>query len=194
MLTRWLAAFALLLALGASTFAAPYESAYTKLDVKKCKTLEFNEEQGWGVWACTGHQGYPYTVAHGDLRDFVGYGPSARTSCAGRNTFNLFNAAGKTIEWRLKDGRPVATILRFHIESDQGKDQFLVVTTLDSEEVCTIGYVDSRVENHNQMARDLADENHATFSCYDDLPIVVSPKYSKAQEFAQQDRCRPHSE
>lgn len=173
--------------------AAELTSTYTKLKVEACQKGDSNEDEAWATWTCSGYQGTPIYFAHADLREYVGYGPNGEKSCSARTTFQRFNAAGKTIEWRLKAGRPVATILRFHVEGDGNKEQFLVVTKLDGDQSCPMGYVDARIKNHNRVARDLADENHQTFSCERDVPIVVSTKYSGPGEFATAQRCTPPS-
>lgn len=133
----------------------------------------------------------PIYFAHADLREYVGYGPKAKQTCSAHTTFQRFNAAGTTIEWRLRAGRPVATILRFRVEGDGNKEQFLVVTKLDGDQSCPMGYVDGRIKNHNQAARDLADKHHRTFSCERDVPVVVSKTYRAPTEFATAGRCAP---
>ncbi len=174
-----------------SVAAAEFDSAYTKLNLKDCQKGESNDDEGWANWMCTGYKNIPIFFAHADLREYVGYGPDARNTCSARTTFQRFNAAGTTVEWRLRKGRPVATILRFRIESDGLKEQFLVVTKLDGAQSCPMGYVDARVRNHNQAARDLADENVAGFSCANDAPLVVSPKYDRPGAFATSGPCVP---
>lgn len=179
------------LVLAPFAWAAELTSAYTKLKVENCKKGESSEEEGWATWTCKGHKGIPVYFAHADLREYVGYGPNAKNTCSARTTFTFFNAAGKTIEWRLKAGKPVATILRFHVEADGKKDQFLMVTKLDGADSCPMGYVDARLKHHNQRARDLADQNFASFSCMLDKPIVVSKIYRDAGEFASAGPCDP---
>ena len=171
--------------------AAEFDSAYTKLNLEDCRKGESNDDEGWANWTCTGYKGIPIFFAHADLREYVGYGPNARETCSARTTFQRFNAAGKTVEWRLRKGRPVATILRFHVEGDGRKEQFLLVTKLDGAQSCPMGYVDARVRNHNQAARDLADDNVASFSCAHDTPLLVSPKYGTPGEFASGGACAP---
>ena len=172
-----------------SAQAGEFTSTYTKLNVEDCQKGESNDDEGWANWTCTGYQGLPIHFAHADLREYVGYGPDAKNSCSARTTFQRFNAAGKTIEWRLRDGRPVATILRFRVEGDGKKEQFLLVTKLDGAGSCPMGYVDARIANHNQAARDLLDANIDSFNCAHDEPLVVSPRYGQPGEFARGGSC-----
>ncbi|MEM8645156.1 MAG: hypothetical protein AAGF86_02325 [Pseudomonadota bacterium] len=174
-----------------SVAAAEFDSTYTKLNLKDCQKGESNDDEGWANWMCAGYKGIPIYFGHADLREFVGYGPDARNTCSARTTFQRFNAAGTTVEWRLRRGRPVATILRFRVEGDGLKEQFLVVTKLDGAKACPMGYVDARVRNHNQAARDLADQNVARFSCGNDVPLVISPKYDRPDAFATAGACLP---
>ncbi|MEM1198999.1 MAG: hypothetical protein AAGI06_06775 [Pseudomonadota bacterium] len=81
--------------------------------------------------------------------------------------------------------------MRFRVEGDGLKEQFLVVTKLDGAKACPMGYVDARVRNHNQAARDLADQNVARFSCGNDVPLVISPKYDRPDAFATAGACLP---
>lgn len=181
----------LLLWFAAPAGAAEFTSAYTKLKLEACQKGESNDDQGWATWTCKGYKGIPIYFAHADLREYVGYGPDAKNTCSARTTFSFFNAAGKTIEWRMKAGKPVATILRFFVEADGKKDQFLMVTKLDGSQSCPMGYVDARLKHHNQKARDLVDQNYEQFSCTQDQPIVVSKKYTNAGQFASAGPCEP---
>ena len=173
--------------------AGELTSTYTKINLADCAKGDSNDDEGWATWTCTGYKGMPIYFAHADLREYVGYGPNAKETCSARSTFQRFNAAGTTIEWRLKAGRPVATILRFRVEGDGNKEQFLMVTKLDGSQSCPMGYVDARIKNHNQAARSLADEHHQTFSCTRDVPIVVSKRYGAAKEVASPGPCAPPS-
>lgn len=175
----------------APAWAGEMTSTYTKLNVEKCQKGESSEEEGWATWTCTGYQGLPIYFAHADLREYVGYGADAKNSCSARTTFQRFNAAGKTIEWRLRAGQPVATILRFYVDGDGKKEQFLLVTKLDGSGSCPMGYVDARTPNHNQAARDLLDANIDGFSCARDEPLVISSRYGQPGEFARGGSCDP---
>jgi hypothetical protein len=80
------------------------------------------------VFRCKGFGGLDVRVAEGDLRMFVSYGPDAAAQTAAQQTVPAFNTTGETLEWRLADGEPFATILRFHWDSDGAKGSTLVVT------------------------------------------------------------------
>ena len=64
-------------------------------------------------------------------------------------------------------GRPVATILRFHTDSDGKKGSTLVVTKLGPPgQVCHVGTVNAVANpDANQIARDIADNTAPGFVC-----------------------------
>jgi hypothetical protein len=143
-------------------------SAYTKIKISECAVVEISEEEEWGIWRCEGYGGVSVRVAEGDLRTFVSYDDDAGEQLAATQTFPGFNSTGETLEWRLKDGKPFATILRFYIEHDEAKSQVLVVTQLKPL-TCHIGYVDAtRNANANELARQVADEMAGSFDCGND--------------------------
>ncbi len=163
-------AFALLLAPAA--FAAN-ESAYTKLDGEgaHCRTLEENaDEGGFFLQQCAGHSGIGVFVAEGDLRMMVSYGWNARAEKAATQTFPYFNTIGDTLEWRLKDGKPIATILRWKIDGgpDLPTGEMLVVTQLDEGNQCWIAVVAAhKNKDANELARKAADELAGSVTCGD---------------------------
>ena len=75
------------------------------------------------------------------------------------------------------------------LEGDGKKEQFLLVTKLDGTGSCPMGEVDAALRNHNKAARDLADQNVDSFSCTNDVPIVVSQRYGGPGEFASGGSC-----
>jgi hypothetical protein len=88
-----------------------------------------------------------------------------------------------TVEWRLEDGRPFATILRWNVMTagDSAKatgpikpsGQVLVVTQLGPGGTCQIGYVDTRSNaNANEIARQIADDKARSFRCGEDQPVT----------------------
>ena len=53
-------------------------------------------------------------VSEGDLRMSLGYGPcDGMKQRSFTERLSPFNTISKTLEWRLKDGQVVATILRY---------------------------------------------------------------------------------
>ena len=69
-----------------------------------------------GSAKCKGYKQFPIYFSEGDLRQTVRYGfvdPESKHW----ESFSEFNHINDTVEWRLADGRPFATILRWFIGS-----------------------------------------------------------------------------
>lgn len=167
-----------LVALGVPVHAGEMTSAYTKLDFKKtCKILEEIEEGGSVSMLCEGYQGYPVHFAEGDLRHSVQFGHVEPGENRIWQSFTQWNRVSDTVEWRLRDGVPVAAILRWFIENtdDAGSadpnrvGQVLVVSQVGQQtgsKACVVGYVDALAnKSANQLARDLADSLAEDFTC-----------------------------
>jgi hypothetical protein len=164
---------------------AGYDSAYTNLnfeDSKACTNetpppVEGEPNDGV-VYTCGGYQDYAVMFAEGDLRSFVSFGKEQGEHCAARQTFSGFNSVGNKIEWRLKDGRPIATILRWSVSYDPDdsskQKSWLVVTKLDEGNSCHVGYVEGGYPKANEKARWLADTAAEAFSCKDGKTIFFA--------------------
>lgn len=182
---RTIAAAVVLLA-SATGALAQAESAYTPLDLDKCRHTRGKDVEDYGRWQCRGHGGLTVHVSGGDQRNYVSYGRNAAKEPAARQTLASFNSVGKTIEWRLGGtagaSKPVATIVRWNttVSGDDGgpvRGQVLVVTRLGSGAVCHVGYVDAGANaDANALARRIADENAASFRCGRDKPIILGRK------------------
>jgi hypothetical protein len=156
------------------------ESAYTKLDLDKDCVFHSSYEQGGSAY-CQGYKGYPVHFSEGDLRQMVRFGHLAKLE-GQWESFGNFNRINDTIEWRLKDAKPYAAILRWFLEvpDDQGNftpqsnGQVLVVSTVASHEnptSCVVGYVDAKAnKNANDLAREIADTLAPQFRCGSDTP------------------------
>ncbi len=157
----------------ASSAQAGYDSAYTDFDLKKCKEIEPGSAPGEGeaspTYECKGYKGSVVTFAEDDLRDVVAFGTDGRNHCAFHQTFSGFNSVGNKIEWRLKDGKAIATILRWKVsydpENSEKTKDWLVVTRLDSAQSCQIGFVEGSYPQANDKAHWLADTAAEAFSC-----------------------------
>src|SRR5437868_7595273 len=124
-----------------AAMAGDITSVYSDLDLKHCKQLALFEDEGeGGEWSCPGIKDYDVRVWEGDLRSFVGFGKDPPKQCASMETFGAFNSLGPRVEWRMKDGKPFATILRWFTEqSTEGetiKQNWLVVTKLGDKDAC----------------------------------------------------------
>jgi hypothetical protein len=89
---------------------------------------------------------------------FGGVGPASRVPF---QSFGGFNSLGEKIEWRMENGVPAATILRWLIDSAEGgpQGQVLVVSKVgeDNSPGCVAVYVDALA---NSNANDLDCEIH----------------------------------
>ncbi len=167
--------------------AQDVQSVYTKIDFDKTCVWTANggdEDVATGGWAkCEGLPGYPVYLAESDLRQFVSFGPVADPE-AFSDGFGEFNHINHVVEWRLKDGKPYATILRWFVDTyDEAQDkevegQVLVISTVaqpDAPEAgrisCHVGYVDALAnKNANALAREVADTMAEGFVCGDQRP------------------------
>ncbi len=165
-------------------------SIYSELDLKKCQKLAlFEDEGGGGEWLCKGIKDYDVRIWEGDLRSFVGFGKDAPAQCASMQTFGAFNSPGPRVEWRMKAGKPFATILRWLTEpsdanGNRSKQNWLVVTRLDGKEACHIAYIDTKYVDANEVARQRADEKAATFDCAREIPEIFSSLGGIATDYA----------
>ncbi|NRG17917.1 hypothetical protein HPQ64_09475 [Rhizobiales bacterium] len=133
---------------------------------------------------CPGYGSYVVHFAEGDLRQSVTFGHAGVGPRRDYwQSFVEWNSVNDTIEWRLEDGRPFATILRWFIENvdpntgtpeDSQGGEILVVSRVaqrEPEEACVVGYVDARANGQaNEIARRVADEIARNFDCERDEP------------------------
>jgi hypothetical protein len=172
----------------ASTPAAAQtvESAYSALDLDKCKHTAGKQEEDYGEWRCNGYAGIAVHVSAGDQRSYVSFGRNAKREPAARQTLASFNGEGKKIEWRAERGagnklKPFAAIMRWSTTVSSGdepvKGEVLVVTRLAPGSVCHVGYVDVKANlDANALARKIADDTAHNFRCDTDKPIVLGNK------------------
>lgn len=160
--------------LAGSAAARPvFDSAYSDLTFEAeagadatCMEYESDPETGSVSFGCRGYGGIKVFLAESDLRTYVGYGWNAKGEIAFSQTFPMFNTVGGKVEWRLKDGEPVATILRYKMSSDGRQGEVLVVTQLQEGNQCWIARVSaSKNKNANELAREAADALAGTVNC-----------------------------
>jgi hypothetical protein len=183
---------AALLLLGAlPALAGEITSVYTDLDLTKCKPMMTDvPEEGvdGGEWLCEGIAGNKVQIWEGDLRDYVGVGENPPATCASMQTFFAFNSLGPKIEWRLDDGKPFATILRWVTnrgdETPDAKQDWLVVTRLDGKDACHAAYIGAEMPDANVLARKAADEAARRFDCAKDAPAVTAKRDGVAGDYA----------
>ncbi|MEP4031442.1 hypothetical protein [Roseibium polysiphoniae] len=167
------------LAVGAE--AATIDSAYTKIKLDECQLQEApttDEGTFGGSWLCAGYKGMPVYVAEGDLRMFVSFGIGAEGERAAEQTLPNFDTVNETLEWRLRDGRAFATILRWFIDNPEGgkPGNILIVTQVVPGATCQIARIDARAnQNANQMARQAADTMAGHYDCGQEPQVLGTP-------------------
>ena len=166
---------ALLIVSGSPGAAQTVESRYTK--TKACRTRVLDKETGASVSICPGLGGLVTVVSEDDIRQTVSVGATeaaARREPAASAFFGPPSAAGETIEWRSRGGRPFALIQRWSVGGDDRETaSVLVVTRLPPGPVCHVAYVDARAnKDANVLARKVADERAAGFDCAKQAAVV----------------------
>ena len=142
------------------------QSRYTQ--IADCETVESSEESGGFVERCSGYRGTPLYVSRSDLRHDVDAGVrNDRWETPGG-----FNDLGETVEWRIRDGRPFAVIVRYEVEGPGGaaaerrSDLAVVKVGREGALGCLVGYVQADASpDQNTAARRLADRDAASFDC-----------------------------
>lgn len=190
----------LLTLLCASPALAGYDSAYSEFDPENkslCHLVSAaepgDEAMSSGGYECKGFGGYVVSFAEGDLRSFVSFGKQAGNHCAATQTFSGFNSVGKKIEWRLKDGKPIATILRWSVSYDPEdatkQKSWLVVTKLEDNNSCHMGYVEGGFPQANDRARKLADTAVDDYSCAKSTPEFLANAGTETENIATSGPC-----
>jgi hypothetical protein len=170
--------------------AGNISSVYSKLNFENgCvwdESLSQEEAQMGGNAICDGLEGYPVYFAEDDLRQFTAYGPVEEPMMF-PNGFSEWNSVHDTIEWRLENEKPFATIHRWFLDNidpqtgsaEPGlRGQVLAISTVGEPEApagkqvsCTAGYVDALAnKNANLLAREVADTVGRYFLCGKDRP------------------------
>jgi hypothetical protein len=193
--TAWaVSAAALLIAAALPLSAQDFASLYSSTAVRNCKQVDAaqNGEGDWSVRLCDGIGGNVVLITEDDLRLTVSIGRDRKTADnepAAKQGFAPFNNVNDTLEWRMTQGRPFATIHRWFLSdsANPGADgrptpvAMLVVTRLNP--ACHAAYVDVHANAiANALARKAADEHARDFDCKN-LPMVIG-KSGRAIELA----------
>lgn len=174
-------AFILGLLAGALACSAPAAaqprttSAYTPLDLDRCRVLSRVEEGASVVWRCPGHGGVPLFVLSGDER----YDLDAGIDNGTWESRQEFSSPPRRVEWRLRGGRPFAIIYRLTLTADDGGGTILVVETVGRPGApgCEIALIHGSVPNANAVARRHADRRAAGFRCGEDAAEYEGPGF-----------------
>jgi hypothetical protein len=185
----------LALAVGAtSPAAAEMTSTYSSIAPDDCRQVFSDEESGSVAFSCPGVAGIDIWVGEGDLRTFFGFGETPRKQCSASQTFGPFNTVGGKLEWRLRDGRPIAAIVRYRLDDGAGNRQnFLTVMALKDGQACHMAYVDGAMSGHNVTAREIADSRAEAFDCAKDMPFMVTERDVKIEHLVSGIPCGPEA-
>ena len=154
-------AIAALAALAAST-AAPAKgpaitSAYTDLNLDRCKQLERSEEGDWSVWRCPGFAGVSIYIESGDGR----YDIDAGTRDKDDLWSGPFDDIPARVEWRLRGGKPFALIYRLTIATpERPRTSRLLVEMVGrgSTPGCRVADIPGATPGANELARQAAEK------------------------------------
>jgi len=145
-----------------------FESIYTSLTAKDCKTIEqTDEEAGSYRGLCSGVGGYKLELLEGDIRQTI------NVIAPNKKKYELelwsvvsfgFSFTGEKAEWRVtRTGKtivPQALIVRFNASEDSANPEkntsYLVVVKITKTSACVTDVV-KPVANQNVKARELAD-------------------------------------
>ncbi|WP_416797220.1 hypothetical protein [Ciceribacter azotifigens] len=171
------------------------DSAYTDLDLDKCRTVA-EDEMGASL-LCRGYAGYDVHFAESDLRQSILYGAVDKIlENEVFESFEVFNHVGSKIEWRRDTtGTPFATILRWFTENvddqagmptKESTGQVLVISRVAQPGDglgCVVGYVDALSNpDANELARKVADEQAQDFACGRDKSTWFGKRGDKSGE------------
>jgi len=142
---------------------AQNKSVYTNLSADKCKTADVDKGMpGNYSGKCEGVGGYDLEVYLDDERNSIGVVlPSKKTvGLDFWNYFGNFSALGEKAEWRVKDEKPVALIVRLNV-SDRGDEKpptsYLIVSKISATGACVTDVVKPG-KSQNAQAQRLADK------------------------------------
>lgn len=133
---------------------ATVTSAYTKLDLDKCKELE--SDLAWVRWRCPGHKSVALIVEVSDDRFDLDAGVIDKDELFGAS----FDEPAATVEWRLNRGKPFALIYRLTgTNPEQPRTSRLLVETIGrpGKPGCRVAEIAGAAPNANQLARNAAD-------------------------------------
>jgi len=186
---RLITGLAFAIAAGGAAFAQDVASLYSSTATRTCKKVDAarDGEGGWSVWLCQGIGGYVVRVTEDDLRTTVSIGRNLKAAAdepASKHQFAPFNSVHDTLEWRMTNGAPFATIQRWFLADVENSDRsgkpgqaaLLIVTRLSP--ACHVAYVDVSANagaNANEQARKAADEHARTFDC-NSHPVVIGKR------------------
>jgi hypothetical protein len=157
-------AFLLLLVAAMPVAGQRITSAYSTIDLRRCRTLERDPERESMRRRCPGLGNVPLFVSEDDSRTDVdaGVDNGVWESLPG------LNEIGGRIEWRLGSGRPFAIIYRLRsIATDRPPGSSLIVETVGRRGApgCQVAVIDGALPDANARAREAADREVRSPRC-----------------------------
>lgn len=173
-------ALIIVLLFASTTYAAQFDSKFTKYDPDKCQTLE--SKTYTTEYTCPGFDEVSLYVAINDRKNYVSPGPTGADELAASQTLSQVNKIDPKIEWRLNkiEGTwaPFATIQKWYIKTEYRlPDEIVVVTKIEEGNTCHIAYLDAAITQQvYDKARNLADLLALKFICTKDTPTWIPEK------------------
>lgn len=164
MKAAWMVGGAIAVATAAPAAAQRASSAYTPLNPDRCRVIERVDEGASVRWRCPGHAGIPLFLNTGDER----YDLDAGIDNQEWESIGPMNAPGPAVEWRLRNGRPIAIIYRLTpFPGAEGAAPTLIVETIGTRgrRGCEVARVNAQRADANARARAEADSRAAAFRC-----------------------------
>lgn len=171
-----------LTAIPAQAQSSTYTTLNTATGEHSCETLAASDPDEGGEWAnvrCAGPGGTHIYIDYADARDALRIGKDG----SGTPFMAPFTSFGPKAEWRIRNGKPYAMIVRMTLGgSDIYDAQWLTVHRVPADgKGCLIGYIDARANpGANTMARKLANE-HGQLEC-NSIKTVIRGKRGTAMK------------
>jgi hypothetical protein len=149
-------------------------SAYSVVDLDRCRLIDAVEEGESAHWRCAGHGGVALHVLAGDGRIDV----DAGADNGDFESLTPFNSPPERVEWRTRGGRPFAIIYRLLLATEEERGR----TVLGVESIsqagrrgCLVAWIDGSTAEANAVARRIADERALRFRCGRDEAARIGP-------------------
>jgi len=155
---------------------ALYESSYTSIAQKDCRTLE-SDNLG-SIEECESFADMKVTVIEGDLKQGITLTRDGKNyELNFRNAISYtFISLGLELEWRYKRKQfdnPVALITQLDLNDDpediEKVRSYLVVSKITENEICIVGKVETQ-KDQKKIARDMAEKSD-TMSCLENIKL-----------------------
>jgi len=153
---------AVILLLFSGAAASQNKSVYTSTKTGACKTIRSSSEgTGSYIGECPGVGGYKIRLIEGDIRQTLDVVAPSRKKFELNfwNYYSSFSSIGEKVEWRTKNGVPVALIARYNVADPEGvkpSTSYLMIAKIGKASSCVTDIVPPGA-NQNEEARKLAD-------------------------------------